>query len=109
MKDVYGDQRGKCNSCSCREYLAPSEPEHHRCEFCNHTPNEHVKIIDLGPCEKCGQGGCDAYESEDPNSYTDCQYCGCPAQHHEGAEDCKYNSWDTLHCPADTEIKKELR
>ena len=90
MKDVYGNQRGKCNSCSCPEYFAPPDSDHYRCEYCNHTPNEHVKIVQLGRCNQCGPGECDMYESEVPNSYTDCQYCGCQAQHHEGAEACEY-------------------
>jgi len=43
-------------------------------------------MVDLGACNKCGKDNCDKYVSEDPNSYTDCQYCGCGANHHEGAD-----------------------
>ena len=89
MKDIQGIQRGKCNSCECEEYRAPVESGRLRCEYCNHTPGEHVKIIELGACRSCGQDDCDKYVSEDPNSYTDCQYCGCSANSHAGAEACE--------------------
>ena len=63
-----------------------------RCEYCNHTPVEHVKIIQLGACSKCKASGedCEKYQSDDPNSYTDCAYCGCSASYHAGAEKCMY-------------------
>ncbi len=95
MKDIQGYERGKCNSCSeCKEYRAPpgeddDKPKRLRCEYCNHTPVEHVWIIELGECTKCGEDNCDKYESEDKNSYTDCGYCGCSASYHKGAEKCK--------------------
>lgn len=97
MKDIQGIQRGKCNKCECVEYRPPPPPpgaEAHgkpvrlRCEYCDHTPVEHVKIIQLGECKQCGKDNCEKYESEDPNSYTDCQYCGCEAKHHAGAAQC---------------------
>lgn len=86
MKDIQGVQRGKCNSCECEEFRASPNPQYIRCEYCNHTPGEHVKIVELGACQKCGQDNCDKYVSEDPNSYTDCQYCGCSASCHAGAD-----------------------
>ena len=85
MKDVQGVQRGSCNSCECIEYRAPEESGRFRCDYCNHTPAEHVRIVELGGCKK-SDCDCDKYASEDPNSYTDCQYCGCPASQHEGAQ-----------------------
>ena len=97
MKDIQGIQRGKCNSagCECEEYRTVSSSSGGgggklRCEYCNHTPVDHVKIIELGACSKCKASGedCDKYESDDPNSYTDCAYCGCGANHHAGAEKC---------------------
>ena len=89
MKDIQGVNRGKCNLCDCIEYMSPTESGHLRCEYCNHTPAEHVKIVELGACKRCGQGDCTKYESEDPNSYSECQYCGCSASAHEGAEVCE--------------------
>ncbi len=87
MKDIQGVQRGKCNTCECEEYrTSPTQPGQLRCEYCNHTPGEHVKIIELGACSSCGKEHCDKYQSEDPNSYTDCEYCGCYAQLHAGAD-----------------------
>ena len=96
MKDIQGIQRGECNKCECDcdEYRSPppdKDTGKHvklRCEYCDHTPVDHVKIIQLGGCNKCGEDNCDKYESEDPNSYTECQYCGCGAEHHAGAEKC---------------------
>lgn len=93
MKDIQGIQRGACNKCECEEYRwwcppadsSAGEGARLRCEYCNHTPVEHVRIIPLGACKKCGED-CEKYESETPNKYTDCQYCGCGAQHHQGAE-----------------------
>ena len=92
MKDLKGYQRGKCNSCECDEYMPPpleSTPGRLRCEYCNHTPGEHVRIISLGACSKCGEDNCDKYEPEDDKSYSVCQYCGCDAVHHAGAEKCE--------------------
>ena len=91
MKDIQGIQRGKCNSCECEEYRTTAKPERGslRCEYCNHTPGEHVRIIELGACRVCGKEECDKYQSDDPNSYTDCGYCGCGADLHAGAEKCK--------------------
>ena len=87
MKDIQGVQRGKCNTCECEEYrTSPTQPGQLRCEYCNHTPGEHVRIIALGACSKCGKDECNKYQSEDPNSYTDCEYCGCPAHTHAGAD-----------------------
>lgn len=93
MKDIQGIQRGKCNKCECEEYRSPPPDKSTgkcvklRCEYCDHTPVEHVKMV-MGGCKKCGEDNCEKYESEDPNSYTDCQYCGCEAKHHVGAEKC---------------------
>ena len=96
MKDIQGILRGKCNHCECEEYRAPpadSTAGRLRCEYCNHTPGEHVRIIPLGACSNCEPDNCTKYEPEDPNSYSDCQYCGCAAVHHAGADKCelKYN------------------
>lgn len=100
MKDVQGINRGKCNQCECDEYRQPppeqdsSSVQHLRlrCEYCNHTPVEHVRLIELGGCTSCGPDNCDKYESEEKNSYTACGYCGCPAKCHSGAEKCKLSS-----------------
>lgn len=89
MKDIQGIQRGACNKCECEEYRCPpQEGARLRCEYCDHTPVDHVRMITLGACKLCGDDCCEKYESETPNKYTDCQYCGCGAQHHEGAEKC---------------------
>ena len=82
MKDRQGVMRGKCNECDeCKEYVNPDKGA--RCEYCDHTPTQHVAIIKLGSC-KCGE--CDEYLSDEDFSYTDCQYCGCKAMQHKGAE-----------------------
>ena len=91
MKDVQGSLRGKCNQpgCDCKGYEIPGRYTHHRrCEYCDHTPTQHVKIIELGECQECD---CEKYEPEDPCSYTGCAFCGCSATRHSGAEECK--SW----------------
>ena len=95
MKDIQGIERGKCNQCECEEYRAPppdSSSGRLRCEYCNHTPGEHVRIIALGACNKCEPGNCTNYEPEDLKSYSDCQYCGCAAVHHAGAEKCELHN-----------------
>ena len=97
MKDIQGIQRGKCNSpgCECDEYRTASSDGQMlggsklRCEYCDHTPVQHVKIIELGECRTCGKDNCEKYEFEDPNSYSDCAYCGCQASQHAGAEKCE--------------------
>ena len=89
MKDRQGVMRGKCNSCDeCEEYIAPKEGA--RCEYCNHAPVEHVKIIKLGGCKKCGED-CTEYVSGRETCYTDCEYCGCKANEHQGAEKRKHD------------------
>ncbi len=92
MKDIQGINRGKCNECECEEYRAPPEPGRLRCEYCNHTPADHVRIVALGAC-KCGK--CDTYISDKPNEYTECQYCDCDASEHAGAEKRKLVDVDT--------------
>ena len=101
MKDIQGVQRGKCNSpdCECEEYRTASSDGRAiggdstsrklRCEYCDHTPVQHVKIIELGECKTCGKDGYDKYEFEDPNSYSDCAYCGCGASQHAGGDTCE--------------------
>lgn len=85
-KDKQGVERGKCNTCDeCDEYTPPKTGA--RCDYCNHTPVDHVKIIKLGSCKKCE---CQEYESGSKNSYTDCQYCECMASDHAGAEKREY-------------------
>ena len=90
MKDIQGVQRGKCTGCECEEYRPPPTAGHLRCEYCNHTPAEHLKMVELGACKQCGKDNCDKYVSEDPNSYTECQYCGCAASQHVGADACEF-------------------
>ena len=88
MKDIQGIMRGKCTSCECEEYRTLAEPQMAaslRCEYCNHTPGEHIKIIELGACTECGEEECSKYVSEDSKGYTDCAYCGCGANKHAGA------------------------
>lgn len=85
MKDVNGVERGKCNSCACNEYRTQPGSGSLRCDYCNHTPGEHVKIAELGACLKCGQANCDKYMPEEPGGYGECQYCGCDASSHAGA------------------------
>ena len=87
-RDIKGIVRGKCNSCDeCDEYLPPQEGQQSvRCDYCNHTPAEHVKIIKLGACTGCND--CEEYMSEKETSYTKCGYCGCIANKHKGAEKC---------------------
>ena len=94
MKDIQGIQRGKCNwsGCECEEYRTSPSGEssgasgRYRCEYCDHPPVQHVKIIELGACKSCGKDNCEKYEFDDPNSYSNCAYCDCPANQHEGAE-----------------------
>ena len=95
MKDIQGINRGKCNCCECDEYRHPPPEDSSdvqylklRCEYCNHTPVEHVRLIELGACMKCGADNCEEYESDEKNCYTVCGYCGCPAACHSGAEKC---------------------
>lgn len=87
-KDVQGVLRGKCNEdyCDCEEYYPPSDGKGLKCEYCDHVPARHVRIIPLGPCRKCGKDECDKYTPEKETSYSECQYCGCEASLHEGAE-----------------------
>lgn len=90
MKDRQGIMRGKCNGCEeCEEYIAPKEGA--RCDYCNHTPIDHVRIIKLGACKRCGPSECSEYVSGEKSSYTDCQYCGCKAMDHTGAEKRMHN------------------
>ena len=92
MKDRQGVLRGKCSECNeCNEYVKPVEGA--RCDYCDHVPTKHVEIIKLGTC-KCGD--CDEYLSEEKFSYTDCEYCGCKAADHKGAEKCEYNQEHVL-------------
>ena len=88
MKDRQGIIRGKCTTpgCECSEYMTPQDSSSARCEYCDHVPVKHVKMIKLGACMKCQE--CDKYETEEPGSYSNCGYCECPAQHHQGAEKC---------------------
>lgn len=98
MKDIQGVQRGKCSACECEEYRPPPTAGHLRCEYCNHTPAEHLKMVELGACKQCGEDNCDKYVSEDPNSYTECQYCGCGASQHVGADACEFWICLSLFC-----------
>ena len=96
MKDVQGIQRGKCNICECSEYRTPSG-DGVSCEYCGHRPGEHVQMVALGQCmtKDCD---CDQYQSEDPNSYSKCCYCGCTASTHQGAEAGKRTQdWLAVH------------
>ena len=88
MKDRQGIIRGKCTTlgCECSEYMTPQDSNSARCEYCDHVPVKHVKMIKLGACLKCKE--CDEYATEEPGSYSNCGYCECPAQHHQGAEKC---------------------
>ena len=100
MKDRQGVLRGKCNECNeCNEYVKPVEGA--RCDYCDHVPTQHVKIIKLGAC-KCGE--CEEYESGEKFSYTDCQYCGCKPTEHEGAE--KRELWEERGRMTMNEIKE---
>ena len=102
MKDIQGIERGKCNSpgCECEEYRTSStentsDSERRGggkilCEYCGHTPVQHVKIIELGECKACGKDNCSKYEFDDPHSYSNCAYCDCPASQHAGAEKCNF-------------------
>ena len=109
MKDVQGIQRGKCNTCECEEYRSPSIPGQLRCEYCNHTPAEHVRIVELGACKQCGEDNCDKYVSDEPNSYTDCQYCGCSANQHEGSDACEFLTSQTFFSRADGDTHQNVR
>ena len=89
MKDVQGVMRGKCNKddCDCREFMTSSEGRV-RCEYCDHTPVEHVRIIELGEClsSQCNGTNCPKYMSDSPTEYTACAYCECEASFHRGAD-----------------------
>ena len=92
MKDVQGTLRGKCDQpgCNCKGYRRALLHNHQlRCEYCDHTPAQHVTIIELGKCRECGKCDKYKYDSEEPCSDADCIICGCRAVHHVGAEECK--------------------
>ena len=94
MKDKHGVQRGQCGvgDCECEQYRRPppdSTANKHSCEYCNHLPGKHLKIVPLGACSSCGQGNCTRYEPENDWSYSECQYCGCDAKCHGGAQHCE--------------------
>lgn len=93
MKDRQGIIRGKCTApeCECREYMTPVNSNGARCDYCDHVPVKHVKMITLGACLKCKE--CDKYETEEPGSYSNCGYCECPAQYHQGAEKCNNDTY----------------
>ena len=94
MKDKHGVPRGHCKEmgCECLEYWLPP-PDFaggkHFCEYCNHLPGKHLRIVALGYCTGCGQDNCSEYEPEDEKSYSECQYCGCEASYHKGGEFCE--------------------
>ena len=92
-KDVQGVLRGKCNGecCDCEEYYPPPEGKGLKCEYCDHVPANHVRIIQLGACRGCSD--CDKYDPEKETSYSECQYCGCEASQHKGAEARKLASY----------------
>lgn len=93
MKDKQAINRGNCTvpDCECTEYMKPQDTGV-RCDYCDHAPVKHVKIIELGACTKCDE--CPSYESENAGSYSDCEYCECPAKCHEGGD--KRN--EIIHC-----------
>ena len=77
MKDAQGTKRGECNLCKCSKYVAPVEGDKHSCEYCGHRPTDHVWVLDeLGQCRTTGSE-CYKYVGDDPNSFSDCGYCGC--------------------------------
>lgn len=86
MKDKQGITRGKCIvvDCECTEYVKSQDSGGVRCDYCDHVPVKHVKMIKLGACTNCKE--CPSYESEDSGSYSDCAYCDCPAQFHKDAD-----------------------
>lgn len=85
MKDKQEINRGNCTvpDCECTEYMKPQDTGV-RCDYCDHAPVKHVKIVELGACTKCKE--CPSYESETVGSYSDCEYCECPAKCHEGGD-----------------------
>ena len=91
MKDKHGVMRGHCGvaNCECQQYRPPP-PEFsggkHLCEYCDHLPGKHQRVVALGPCLGCGVDNCESYEPENDWSYSECQYCGCEASCHKGAE-----------------------
>ena len=86
MKDIQGIQRGKCNNCECSENRTVEGGSGGlACEYCGHRPVDHVRIMPLGRCRN-KDCDCDKYTSDDPNSYSDCEYCGCKPSFHEGAD-----------------------
>ena len=93
MKDKQGVTRGKCtiSGCECTDYMKPQGSTGVRCDYCDHSPVKHVRTVTLGACTKCKE--CPCYESdaksEDDRSYPDCEYCDCPARHHENADKSK--------------------
>ena len=95
MKDKHGIQRGHCNegNCECEQYWPPPQGSTGGklyCEYCNHLPGKHLRVVHLGACSGCGQkNNCTKYEPENDWSYSKCQYCGCDASCHEGAEHCE--------------------
>ena len=89
MKDKQGVARGKCtiSECECTDYVKSKDSTGVRCDYCDHAPAKHLKAIILGACTNCGE--CLCYEPEDNGYYDNCEYCDCPAQHHENADKCK--------------------
>ena len=86
MKDVQGEMRGKCNKCECKEFM--SAEGRVRCEYCDHSPADHVRIIELGKClsPQCNGVNCKKYMPENDTEYSNCQYCECESKYHEGAD-----------------------
>ena len=86
MKDVCGVERGKCTACKCKAFTCMT-PGGVRCEYCDHTPGQHVKIVELGEClsPRCSGGNCMKYMSESRAENSTCLYCGCEASDHKAS------------------------
>ena len=86
MKDVHGIERGKCTQCECNEFTCET-PGRVRCEYCDHPPGRHVRIVELGEClnPECIESGgnCRKYEAEGIYAGSSCAYCGCEARSHK--------------------------
>ena len=85
--DVQGTVRGKCNKCSeCKVFTVTSKGQV-RCEYCDHVPTDHVRIIKLGACTHCND--CKEYMPESTTEYSKCMYCDCLSMDHKGADERK--------------------
>ena len=77
-KDKQGHWRGKCTvqSCDCGSFLVEDATKV-RCDYCDHVPVKHVKVLRSCTSEQCG---CQSYDEDDEEGT--CSYCGDSIKDH---------------------------